>query len=222
MNIHPFFMTFFELLLVSVFFIIPSFSSDVIIISSLHQLCAAFLYILVSIICILSVYVKRNFSKLFHKRHDRSWKMFLYGILTFLLLMSLSFICSLFGQGITMYAPAILKTWYGFSIIVVTTCVSAFNEELLYRFYLPDTTVTLALAVSNTLNPCIKRLVYYGPSIILFSFAHAYNGLYGIFFAALSSLLLLNLRRLYNSIILNTIVHFTYNVSALWVLSKTI
>jgi hypothetical protein len=222
MNIHPFFMTFIELLIVLTFFVFPSFSSKHQSFISFSNMIIAIIFSIFSTLCILLLHKKRNFWMYIHTKSTISLKKILFGISTLLLLIASSFLFSLFAKGKVIITIEHVSHWHHYGIILIWIFFLSLFEESLYRFYIPDTILQLLMFFPQKKQAAVHHFFYYGIPILLFSFAHYYNGVYGIIFAGFSCIFFFLLKNKYNSLMLNSLVHCAYNVISIYLIQKTI
>lgn len=222
MNIHPFFVTFFELLLVLTFFVFPSFSSKPQSFISFSYMTITIVYSFLSTLCIITLHKKKNFFTYMVSKKTFSLKKIPAVFFAFVLLTAASFLFSLFAQGEVFITLERASGPHHYAILLLWIFCLSFFEESLYRFYLPDTFLKLLIFFPAINNKATHHLFYYGIPILLFSLAHSYNGIYGILFAAVSCIFFFMLKKKYNSLLLNSIVHCAYNVFSLYLMQKSI
>lgn len=139
-------------------------------------------------------------------------KKFLFAAVTFLVLFLISFILQKIGNLIShkplspVIKPSDPQTWF---YCILNFLLSAFYEESLYRFFIPEALIFL------TRNFKDKKMIQTDCEIIscmLFALGHVYLGFLSVINAALAYVVLRICFKKTNSLVPGTLSHFAYNL----------
>ena len=111
--------------------------------------------------------------------------------------------------------PSNFKEWI---FCVLTFFFSAFYEESIYRFFLPESIKSFFLTCKPSLQ---KYLIYTGEicTALLFAFSHRYAGLFSVINALLAHIVLRLCLKKTGSVYAGFTAHFIYNITAFTLLS---
>jgi membrane protease YdiL (CAAX protease family) len=168
------------------------------------------------------LYTKKLPRHYLKKQCTVSFQMILSGIKILFLIILLSLLFSRIWTGKALFVFPSKSSWSTYTFFFVWIFLSCLFEEILYRFYLPDALTSLLSFISVKLQKNLTPLFFYALPSVIFGLAHLYNGLPGILFSSLSAVLFLILKKKYNNILLNTAVHFSYNVFSYMIMQKYI
>lgn len=215
MKFHQVFLKISEFLLILLLFVVPSiFSKHKIEFSHINEFYFSIFYIFVASFLIFLLNKKYKAKKA--KKTKKITKNLLLSFITLLLLVWISYIFSFFTQQEPMM-------YAGFKLLILhlvyippLVCF----EEILFRSYVYDSFSYIFSLKLFSIEESKKQMLSILFSSLLFALSHSYTGIFGIFFAFISSLLLFFIKNYTTSLFYPILIHIFYNYIAFFTLLK--
>lgn len=159
------------------------------------------------------------------QKHSISYRLIFPSIFCLCILCSISFLIN--GLSIIISHNSIQQKlsspsdFKGYVFCVLTFVFSAFYEETIYRFYLPE---TLKLFINSENNPRLQKVMIFAAETVtalLFAFAHLYAGPFSVTNALLAHLVLRICIKKTKSIYAGFTAHFLFNIITFILLTFT-